>query len=131
MALCGIFIYLFWRLPIQSVYINGLLIWGAGFMIYGPQCLVAVIAANMVPKSAGAAAIGLTGLFGYMSTVISGWGLGAIVDKYGWDIGFLMLVIAAVIAMICFILLWNSNPHSPGTKAYLAHNNKDSVKLAV
>jgi len=131
MALCGIFIYLFWRLPIQSVYINGLLIWGAGFMTYGPQCLVAVIAANMVPKSAGAADIGLTGLFGYMSTVISGWGLGAIVDKYGWDIGFLMLVIAAVIAMICFILLWNSNPHSPGTKAYLAHNNKDSVKLAV
>lgn len=123
MGLCAFFIFLFWRLPIQSVFINGLLIWAAGFMIYGPQCLVAVIAANMVPKSAGAAAIGLTGLFGYMSTVISGWGLGAIVDNYGWNTGFLLLVFSAVIAMILFILLWNSNPHLPGTKAYSEHGN--------
>ncbi|RKY61307.1 MAG: MFS transporter, partial [Candidatus Neomarinimicrobiota bacterium] len=36
MALCALFIFLFWRLPIQSVMLNGLLIWGAGFMIYGP-----------------------------------------------------------------------------------------------
>lgn len=100
-------------------------------MIYGPQCLVAVIAANMVPKSAGAAAIGLTGLFGYMSTVISGWGLGAIVDRYGWNTGFLLLVFSAVIAMILFILLWNSNPHLPGTKAYAEHgNNKLSGSAA-
>ena len=123
MGLCALFIFLFWRLPVQSTMVNGLLIWATGFMIYGPQCLVAVIAANMVPKQAGAAAIGLTGLFGYMSTVISGWGLGAIVDNYGWNVGFLMLVFSAVIGMILFALLWNSNPHLPGTKAHLEHNN--------
>ena len=132
MCLCSVFIFLFWRLPIQSVFFNGLLIWGAGFMIYGPQCLVAVIAVNMVPKQAGAAAVGLTGLFGYMSTVISGWGLGAIVDNFGWDVGFLMLVVAALAAMVCFILLWNSNPHLPGTKAHSEYgNNKRNVKFAV
>ncbi|MCK4640840.1 MAG: MFS transporter [Candidatus Marinimicrobia bacterium] len=123
MGLCALFIFLFWRLPIQSTIVNGLLIWATGFTIYGPQCLVAVIAANMVPKQAGAAAIGLTGLFGYMSTVISGWGLGAIVDNYGCNVGFLMLVFSAVIGMFLFALLWNSNSHLPGTKAHLEHNN--------
>ena len=132
MGLCSVFIFLFWRLPIQSVFFNGLLIWGAGFMIYGPQCLVAVIAVNMVPKQAGAAAVGLTGLFGYMSTVISGWGLGAIVDNFGWDVGFLMLVVAALAAMVCFILLWNSNPYLSGIKAHREHgNNKRNTKFAV
>jgi len=124
MALCAVFIFLFWKLPIQSVMINGLLLWGAGFMIYGPQCLVAVIAANMVPKQAGAAAVGLTGLFGYISTIFSGWGLGAIVDRYGWDTGLSVLIFSAIIGMILFIMLWNSNPHLPGTKAHGEHQNK-------
>jgi len=122
MAFCAMFVFLFWKLPIESVMINGLLLWGAGFMIYGPQCLVAVIAVNMVPKQAGAAAVGLTGLFGYASTVFSGWGLGAIVDKYGWNTGLLVLVIAAVIGMILFMVLWNSNPHLPGTPSHRDHS---------
>lgn len=121
MAFCAMFIFLFWRLPIESVWINGILLWGAGFMIYGPQCLVAVIAVNMVPKQAGAAAVGFTGLFGYASTVLSGWGLGAIVDQYGWGTGLFTLVLSAVIAMLLFMVLWNNNPHPPGTEAHVNH----------
>ncbi|MEN8254958.1 MAG: MFS transporter, partial [Verrucomicrobiota bacterium] len=95
MALCALFIFLFWKLPVQSVVLNGMLLWGVGFMIYGPHCLVAVVAANMVPKQAGAAAVGLTGLFGYMSTVVSGWGMGAVVDRHGWGVGLFALVVSA------------------------------------
>ncbi|MBN2376264.1 MAG: MFS transporter [Sedimentisphaerales bacterium] len=124
MLLCAVFLFLFWKLSVQSVIANGLLLWGTGFMIYGPQCLTAAIAANMVPKQVGAAAVGLTGLFAYLSTVFSGWGLGAIVDNYGWDTGLLILVISAIIAMILFIVLWNSNPHLPGSQAHQDHQNK-------
>ncbi len=123
MALCAIFIFLFWKLPIESVAINGLLLWAAGFFIYGPQCLVAVIAVNMVPKQAGAAAVGFTGLFGYASTILSGWGLGAIVDNYGWNTGLFTLVISAFVGMLLFTVLWNSNPHPPGSQAYSNHQN--------
>jgi OPA family glycerol-3-phosphate transporter-like MFS transporter/OPA family sugar phosphate sensor protein UhpC-like MFS transporter len=121
MGLCTLFILVFWKLPMQSVVGNGLLLWGIGFLIYGPQCLVAVVAANMVPKNAGAAAVGLTGFFGYLSTVLSGWGLGGIVEKYGWNSGFLLLVLSGIIGMLLFVALWNSNPHLPGTKAYSNH----------
>lgn len=124
MAFCGLFIFLFWKLPVQSMLANGMLLWAVGFMIYGPQCLVAVVAANMVPKQAGAAAVGFTGLFGYLSTVVSGWGLGALVEKFGWNTGFLVLVFSATVGMFLFGMLWKSNPHLPGTRAYHEHNDK-------
>jgi len=95
----------------KPMMLNGMLLWGAGFMIYGPQCLVAVLAVNMVPKQAGAAAVGLTGLFGYMSYVISGWAMGKVVDNYGWGTGLFSLVIFALIGMLLFLVLWNNNPH--------------------
>jgi len=111
MAFCTLFIFFFWRLPVQSATLNGVLLLGTGFMIYGPQCLVPVLVANMVPKQVAAAAIGLTGLLGYMSTILSGWGMGAVVDRYGWDAGLSALVVSSLIGMFLFVLLWNSNPH--------------------
>ena len=124
MALCTLFILIFWKAPIHSVQANALLLCAIGFMIYGPQCLVAVIAVNMAPKNVGAAAVGLTGLFGYASTTVSGVGLGALADNYGWNAVFLMLVIASIMAMIFFIVLWNSNPHLPGSQAHADHENR-------
>jgi len=127
MVLCTLFILVFWKAPINSAKANALLLCAIGFMIYGPQCLVAVIAVNMVPKNVGAAAVGLTGLFGYASTTVSGWGLGAIVDNYGWNAGFLMLVIASTIATFLFFVLWNSNPHLPGSQAHRDHQSKKNA----
>ena len=57
-------------------------------------------------KRAAATAIGLTSIFGYASTVLSGWGLGALVQRYGWDAGFAGLIIAAVIGTLLFIVAW-------------------------
>ncbi len=122
MFFCTLGILAFWKLNIQSVIGNGILLWTVGFMIYGPQCLVGVIAANLVPKNVGAAAIGITGLFGYLSTTLSGWGLGKIVDEYGWNAGFLMMVLASAVGMLLFIALWNSNLHRPGSQAHLDHS---------
>ena len=63
-------------------------------------------AANLATKRAAATAIGLTSIFGYASTVLSGWGLGALVQRYGWDAGFAGLIIAAVIGTLLFIVAW-------------------------
>lgn len=110
MGLCTLCVLAFWKLPVEGVLANGLMLCVIGFFIYGPQCLVAVVAANMVPKNAAAAAIGFTGLFGYLSTSLSGWGLGKIVQEYGWNGGFLMLVISGTIGTFLFVVLWNTKP---------------------
>jgi len=108
MALAGFSILLFWLNPFPSELVNAGLLCCAGFFIYGPQCLVGVMAANLGTKRAAASAVGLTGLFGYASTVLSGWGLGALVEHRGWDVGFKGLLIVAAIGTALFILAWGA-----------------------
>jgi len=112
MVLCTFFIFLFWHQAASSTFVSSLYLCATGFFIYGPQCLVGVIAANLSTKHAAATAIGLTGLFGYISTVFSGWGLGYIVDRHGWNFGFQLVVLSACLAAILFIFLWRVGPHT-------------------
>jgi len=111
MILAGVSIFLFWRIPGQSELGTAALLGAAGFFIYGPQCLLAVAAANLATKRAAASAIGLTSIFGYASTVLSGWGLGALVQHYGWDVAFEGLIIVAVLGSLLFTLAWGAKAH--------------------
>jgi sugar phosphate permease len=106
MALAGVALFAFWKLPLHSELLTTAVLGAAGFFVYGPQCLLAVTAANLATKRAAATAIGLTSIFGYASTVLSGWGLGALVQRYGWDIGFEGLIIIAVVGTLLFIAAW-------------------------
>jgi sugar phosphate permease len=106
MAMAGVALFAFWKLPLQSELLTTALLGAAGFFVYGPQCLLAVAAANLATKRAAATAIGLTSIFGYASTVLSGWGLGALVQRYDWNAGFKGLIIAAVIGTVLFIAAW-------------------------
>jgi len=107
MVICTIAVFLFWRLPLENPVIYGILLCIIGFFIYGPQALVGVIVANIVTKRAAATAIGLTGFFAYLSTIISGWGIGMIVTHGGWDLAFKVFIGAGIAAAIFFAITWN------------------------
>jgi OPA family glycerol-3-phosphate transporter-like MFS transporter/OPA family sugar phosphate sensor protein UhpC-like MFS transporter len=111
MAFSALSLVLFWRNETSSELVNTGFLCLVGFFIYGPQCLVAVIAANLATKRAAASAVGLTGLFGYASTLLSGVGLGTLVQHFGWDAGFIGLLFVAVMGMVLFILAWSAKPH--------------------
>ena len=111
MALAGVSMFAFWKMPSHSELLTTAVLGSAGFFVYGPQCLLAVAAANLATKRAAATAIGLTSIFGYASTVLSGWGLGALVQRYGWDVGFKGLIIVTVIGTILFIAAWPAKAH--------------------
>jgi OPA family glycerol-3-phosphate transporter-like MFS transporter/OPA family sugar phosphate sensor protein UhpC-like MFS transporter len=114
MAMAGVSILLFWKVAGQSVLLNTLLLCCSGFFIYGPQCLISIAAANLATKRAAATAVGLTGLFGYASTTLSGIGLGKLVQTYGWDAGFIgMLIVAAIGTVVC-ALGWRAKAHGYG-----------------
>lgn len=81
-----------------------------GFFVYGPQFLVGVMVTDQAGKHAAAAAIGLTGIFGYASATVSGLGLGAVLDAAGWDGGFALLAGAALVGAVPFILCWRARP---------------------
>jgi OPA family glycerol-3-phosphate transporter-like MFS transporter/OPA family sugar phosphate sensor protein UhpC-like MFS transporter len=111
MALAGVALFLFWQNPFQSPLVNTGLLCCAGFFIYGPQALVGITAANLATKRAAATAIGFTGMFAYASTILSGWGLGTLAQRYGWNAALGGLVVVAAIGTILFAFVWPAKPH--------------------
>jgi OPA family glycerol-3-phosphate transporter-like MFS transporter/OPA family sugar phosphate sensor protein UhpC-like MFS transporter len=111
MALAGVSVLVFWKVHTDSeLLITGLLC-ATGFFVYGPQCLLAIACANLATKRAAATAIGLTSLFGYASTVLSGWGLGALVQHHGWNAGLAGLIGCAAVGTLLFIAAWGARAH--------------------
>jgi len=56
----------------------------------------------------------MTVFFGYLSGVISGWGLGHLVDQHGWDGAFQVLIACSVLATLPWLFMWNiSAEHAP------------------
>ena len=111
MILATVSIVIFWKVPVQSELLTTALLGAVGFFIYGPQCLLAVTAANLATKRAAATAVGLTSIFGYASTVLSGWGLGALADRYGWDAVFKVLLMATIAGVLLFAAAWSAKAH--------------------
>lgn len=101
-------IFAFQAAPRGSTALEGFTLSAVGFLIYGPQFLVGVMTADIVSKRAAATAIGLTGFFGYLSSIISGWGLGRIQELHGWDGGFRVLIASALVSAVCFAFCWNA-----------------------
>jgi len=108
MALATVFIFLFWQLSSPPMWLASLVLMAAGFFIYGPQALVGISASNLATKRAAATATGFTGLFGYASTLVSGWGLGYLVDNFGWSCAIRALIGVGFIGTIIFLMAWKA-----------------------
>ena len=81
----------------------------AGFFVYGPQALIGIAASNQATKKAAATANGLVGIFGYLSTAVSGVGVGWLADKYGWNYVFIGVLIMAIVGVAVFLTIWNAS----------------------
>lgn len=101
-------LFYFWFVPAGYDLLNTLAMTVVGFLVYGPQVLVGVAAADFASKKAVGMAVGLTGTFGYIGSAISGVCIGWIADNYGWDGGFIFFIVSAILACLCFALTWNS-----------------------
>jgi len=78
-----------------------------GFLIYGPVMLIGVHALDLVPKKAAGTAAGLTGLFGYLGgALFANVAMGVVVDNYGWDAGFRVLIGSALLSIVLIGLAW-------------------------
>jgi OPA family glycerol-3-phosphate transporter-like MFS transporter/OPA family sugar phosphate sensor protein UhpC-like MFS transporter len=111
MAAMAVAVYLFWITPPAWPWVLASLYLVMGFMVYVPQMLIAAMAMNLGTKRAAAAAVGLTGIFGYASSVVSGWGVGSIVDRSGWDGAFALMLGCAIATMALMALTWNVGAH--------------------
>ncbi len=81
-------------------------------MVYGPQMLVGVAAADVSTPDAAATATGLTGTFGYLGSTLCSALIGIIVALWGWNLGLLFFIISGIIASLFFVLTWNAKPRT-------------------
>ncbi len=124
MFLLGAVVIALWHIPPNHPYLDAILLISAGILVYGPQLLVPVAAADFASKKAASTAAGLTGWFGYIGSAVTGVGTGVIVDHWGWDGGFTYFTIAAFIGMLLFMSFWKYR--APQLDKY--HNEKAAKK---
>lgn len=101
-------VIVYWLNPAGNPIVDNIALVAIGFLIYGPVMLIGLQALDYVPKKAAGTAAGLTGLFGYVFGALTANALlGLIVDNFGWDIGFIILTVVSILAMLSFIYTWN------------------------
>ena len=98
--------------PLWILYLSFTLV---GFCIYGPQALLGVTAIKTATNEASATANGILGITGYLSTTVSGVGLGYLADHFGWTGVWYMIIAAIALSILLLATIWRSP--SDGYKA--------------
>ncbi len=97
----------FWIIPTGSVLFISILMCLIGLLVFGPQMLIGMAAAEIAGKKASGSATGFTGLFAYMGAASAGYPFGQIIQWYGWQGFFTLLISCALIAVSMLLPLWN------------------------
>ncbi len=107
MLLVLVAVIVYWKNPPGNPAIDNVALIVIGFLIYGPVMLIGVQALDLVPKKAAGTAAGFTGLFGYLGgAVFANMAMGHVVDKWGWDGGFVVLIAACVLSIVFTAFTW-------------------------
>ena len=104
MSLVTVATLVYWLNPPGNPTIDMIALFSIGFLIYGPVMLIGLQALELAPKKAAGTAAGFTGLFGYLGgSVAASAAMGYLVDHFGWDGGFVLLISACLLAIAFMI----------------------------
>ena len=98
--------FLFWKC--NSVALSFVFLVLSAFFIYGPQALYGVCASQQATKYAAGTGNGIIGIFGYLSSVISGVMFGSMADAHSWDSVFPVAILFGVAGAVLIGLMWNA-----------------------
>jgi OPA family glycerol-3-phosphate transporter-like MFS transporter len=108
MLLIIVAVLVYWQCPVGNLWIANASLISIGFLIYGPVMLIGVQALDLVPKKAAGTAAGLTGFFGYMgSALLANIAIGQVLDHYGWNASFYVILAACILSIFFTALTWN------------------------
>ncbi|HUD01156.1 MAG TPA: phosphoglycerate transporter protein PgtP [Rhabdochlamydiaceae bacterium] len=101
-----------WAMPPGFIIVDYALIFMIGFLIFGPQMLIGVAAAELSHKKAAGAATGFIGLIAYCGMATAGYPLMKIMESTDWGGFFVTLAICGVVSVLLLIPMWaiKSNP---------------------
>ncbi|PWU15712.1 MAG: MFS transporter family glucose-6-phosphate receptor UhpC [Chlamydiae bacterium] len=103
---------LYW-VPHGMLFLDYGLMFTIGFLIFGPQMLIGMSAAELSHKKAAGTATGFAGWWAYLGAAAAGYPITKVVEIWGWQGFFVVLGSCGVIAAILLAPLWGmkSTPH--------------------
>ncbi|HEY5260015.1 MAG TPA: MFS transporter family glucose-6-phosphate receptor UhpC, partial [Rhabdochlamydiaceae bacterium] len=101
----------FWLSPNLPL-VDSFLMFVVGFLVFGPQLLIGMSAAELSHKKAAATSNGFVSCISYLGAAAAGYPLGTLTQIWGWQGFFIILVICCVVSMALLLPLWSvkSNP---------------------
>ncbi|MGE0198580.1 MAG: MFS transporter family glucose-6-phosphate receptor UhpC [Simkaniaceae bacterium] len=99
-------LFALWLVPSASLVLVSVLMFLIGFLIFGPQMLIGMAAAELAEKESAGTATGFAGLFAYAGAAAAGWPVGKVTQDFGWSGFFILLAICGVVAVGFLLPLW-------------------------
>ena len=106
LAIIGMLVLL-WMVPAGAVGMAVISMFFTGFMIFGPQMLIGMAAAEISHKNAAGTATGFVGWFAYLGSAAAGFPLSLIAKHWGWGPLFVTLGICGCIAVLLLTPFWS------------------------
>ncbi len=78
-----------------------------GFLVFGPQMLIGMFAAEVSHKNAAGTASGFAGCWAYAGAAVAGYPLGLITQTWGWYGFFASLVTCGILGTLLLLPLWS------------------------
>lgn len=100
-------LFVFRALPFSSPIFASLFFFCFGFLIFGPQNIIGLAAAELSHKKAAATATGFTGCFSYLGAAVAGGPLGALIKGWGWDSYIIALGSCSLLGAFLILPLWS------------------------
>lgn len=117
----------FWLSPAGLVFLDATLMFIIGFLIFGPQMLIGMVAAELAGKKAAGSATGFIGFVAYIGSAMAGYPIGKICQEFGWQGFFFSLGLCGVLSVMLLLPLWRVG----GTKSSSISEEELSGRPAV
>jgi OPA family sugar phosphate sensor protein UhpC-like MFS transporter len=98
----------FWKIPGASVWLHSAAVFMIGFLVFGPQMLIGMAAAELSHRDAAGTSTGFLGLFGYLGAALSGAPIGYIIQRFTWQGFFVTTMVCSLLSILFLLPLWNA-----------------------
>lgn len=107
-SLCLTFaIYGLWAVGPQQIYLTSMLVTVIGFLVFGPQMLVGLAAAEFVTKRAASTSNGFASCFASLGSAAAGYPLGKVAELWGWYEFIIILIACAAATAFILLPIWS------------------------
>jgi OPA family sugar phosphate sensor protein UhpC-like MFS transporter len=116
-----------WFSPAGMPTLDFAILFMIGFLIFGPQMLIGMAAAELSHKKAAGSATGFVGWIAYLGAATAGYPLGKMTQEFGWNGFFVSLGLCGIVSVMLLLPLWSikTNPR------YLRDEEKTAAETSV